>query len=84
MIMEEFLAKSIQNDLILIENNLILRELFEEATEKVRDFITEKGGLTLAEFRDLTNSSRRNALLILDELDRRNITKRIDDKRILV
>lgn len=74
----------LQNDLILIENNLISRELFEEATEKVRDFITENGGLTLAEFRDLTNSSRRNALLILDELDRRNITKRIDDKRILV
>lgn len=74
----------LQNKLILIENNLISKNLFEEATQKVKDYIEKEGSLTLAEFRDLTNSSRKNALLILDELDRRNITKRIDDKRILV
>ena len=40
--------------------------------------------ITLAEYRDLLNTSRKYAVLILEYLDQQKITKMVDDARILL
>lgn len=73
----------LDHELMLIGEALISKALFEEAKKIVREYIVMHGKITLAEFRDLTSSSRKNALIILDELDRRKWTKREGEARIL-
>jgi selenocysteine-specific elongation factor len=44
----------------------------------------QHGKITLAEYRDLLNTSRKYAVLILEYLDQQKITKMVDDARILL
>ena len=39
--------------------------------------------MTLAEFRDMTGSSRKYALPLLEYMDKQGITKRVEDYRVL-
>jgi len=55
---------------------------YEEAKAKVAGHLAAHGEITLAEFRDITGSSRKYAMLLLDDFDRRRITKRVGDKRV--
>ena len=49
----------------------------------VRAAIGERGRITLAEARDLFGSSRKIAQAFLEDLDRRQITRRVGDARVL-
>ena len=49
----------------------------------VRAAIEERGRITLAEARDLFGSSRKIAQAFLEDLDRRQITRRVGDARVL-
>ncbi|QGG47011.1 selenocysteine-specific translation elongation factor [Heliorestis convoluta] len=50
---------------------------------KVIQALQEKGEMTIAEVRDLTGSSRRYTVPLMEWLDRERITKRVGDKRVL-
>lgn len=65
------------------EDFFILKGFFKEAENKIREFIVKNGKITIGEFRELTKINRKSALLILEKLDNINITRRIDDYRIL-
>ncbi len=39
--------------------------------------------MTLGDFRDLTDSSRKSSMLILEYMDKRGITKRVENYRVL-
>ena len=39
--------------------------------------------MTLGDFRDLTNSSRKASMLILEYMDKQEITKRVENYRVL-
>lgn len=67
----------------LEENVLMHRHSLNRARELVTDFLKEKGQMSLAEARDLLNSSRRYALPIMSYLDKEKVTRRIEDKRVL-
>ncbi len=56
----------------------------DDAWRLLEDFATEHGQITLAEFRDLISASRKYALPLLEQFDRQNRTKKIDDARVLV
>lgn len=56
---------------------------YEQARQRVIDFVKANGSITVAELRDLLNTSRRYALPLLEYLDAKRITRRVGDKRIL-
>jgi selenocysteine-specific elongation factor len=51
--------------------------------EQVRAAIAERERITLAEVRDLFDSSRKIAQAFLEDLDRRQVTRRVGDNRVL-
>lgn len=52
------------------------------ARSRTRDFLREKGKLTVAEFRDLLGTSRKYALPLLDYFDTQRWTRRTGDERV--
>ena len=65
------------------EDYFILKGFFKETEKLVTEYITKNRKITISEFRELLKINRKSALLILEKLDNINITKRIDDYRIL-
>lgn len=48
------------------------------------DFINKNGEITAAQYRDLIGASRKYAVSLLEYFDNNKITKRVEDKRILL
>jgi len=59
------------------------REVFEEMLEKTRAHLQERGSITLAEARDLFDTSRKYAQAFLEHLDDLRVTRRTGDTRVL-
>jgi selenocysteine-specific elongation factor len=59
------------------------REAFDEMTRVVVASLRQKGRITMGEVRDLLGSSRRYMQPFLEELDRRHVTMRRGDERLL-
>lgn len=57
---------------------------FDEAMKRFYDHMNKQGRITLAEYRDLLNTSRKYAVLILEYLDQQRITAMADDARVLL
>ncbi|RSU14806.1 selenocysteine-specific translation elongation factor [Vagococcus acidifermentans] len=70
--------------ILLTHEYVISKEYYDKAVSLVREYIGEHQEMTLADFRDMTQSSRKTSMLILEYLDKNNVTKRIDNKRVLV
>ena len=62
---------------------VLLREVYDEMTEQVRELILEQGQATLAEVRDRAGTSRKIAQALLEDMDQRRITRRVGDHRVL-
>lgn len=62
---------------------IILKEYYDTAVQKVIHFINENGKMTLAEFRDMTGSSRKYSMIILECLDKNKITRRVENYRVV-
>ncbi|MDK8501762.1 selenocysteine-specific translation elongation factor [Aerococcus sp. UMB1112A] len=58
-------------------------EIYQQAVQKIKDHISANGSISLAECRDLFQTSRKYALKLLEHLDKEGITKRQGDVRIL-
>ncbi|WP_050606807.1 selenocysteine-specific translation elongation factor [Clostridium niameyense] len=65
------------------EECVLLTEFYNEAKERVTNFINENGSITVAQFRDMMNTSRKYSLAILEHFDGIKLTKRDGDKRTL-
>lgn len=59
------------------------RDTFEEAKRLVRKQVEAEGSITVSQFRDLTGSSRKYALPLLEYLDALRFTRRVGDARVL-
>lgn len=59
------------------------QEVIEELAELVRRTIREKGSLSVGEFRDLTGSSRKFVVPLLEYFDNIRLTRRVGDVRVL-
>jgi selenocysteine-specific elongation factor len=58
-------------------------DAFEVAKDVLLTECRAEGGITLARFRDLVGSGRRDAQLILERLDAEGVTRRAGDRRVL-
>jgi len=56
---------------------------YDEMVSRIIAYIKEHGRVTLAEVRDMFNTSRRYAQALLEYLDEKSITRRIGDERVL-
>ncbi|MEG6617593.1 selenocysteine-specific translation elongation factor [Peptococcaceae bacterium 1198_IL3148] len=58
-------------------------DVLNQAKEKIAQYIKENGKITIAETRDVLNTSRKYALPLLECFDRERFTRRIGDDRVL-
>jgi selenocysteine-specific elongation factor len=81
----EVLAFLIQQEKVIELGSGILfkKEDFEMIGKKVVDFIRKNGPSTVSQIKEQLNLSRKYAVPILEKLDQLNITKRVEDKRVL-
>ncbi|GIV15224.1 MAG: selenocysteine-specific translation elongation factor [Armatimonadota bacterium] len=74
-----------QGMLVRLEGDLFFhRETIDRLAELVKRTIREKGSLSVGEFRDLTGSSRKFAVPLLEYFDSIRLTRRVGDVRVLV
>jgi selenocysteine-specific elongation factor len=74
-----------EGSLIRISESMYLTSPFyNKMTEALKNFFSEKPEMTLAEFRDILNTTRKYALPILEYLDSKKITLRVGDIRKLL
>lgn len=67
----------------LTHEYVLLGIIFDQAVNLIREYITENNQMTLGDFRDLTKSSRKSSMLILEYMDKQEITKRVENYRVL-
>ena len=59
------------------------RSEFDGMVDAARAALTANGSLSLAEARDLWQTSRKYAQAVIEEMDNRHITRRVGDTRVL-
>ena len=60
------------------------KSVYQEIIEKVKDYLqTHPEGIGLGEYRDITNTSRKYAMMVLERLDKDGITKRLNRVHVL-
>lgn len=70
--------------LVRVEDKILLHvDYYEKALSMAKEYIAQNGQITLAEMRDLMGASRKFAVAVLEYWDRRNITKKVGDARVL-
>ena len=67
----------------LAADYVISMKYYLKSLEFIVDFLNESGKMTLADFRDHTDSSRKATMLILEYVDKQKVTKREENYRIL-
>lgn len=81
---EEVLESLIGNTVVRIEDSYLMSsKVYNDAKEKLIKYLEENKEITLGDYRDLVNSSRKNCRIILEDFDRNKITKRVENKRVL-
>ena len=58
-------------------------DAYEEMVRKVTDHLRDRGRITVADVRDLFDTSRKYALALLEHLDKGRVTRRVEDARVL-
>jgi selenocysteine-specific elongation factor len=59
------------------------REIVEKIRGDLKRYLEEKKEITMAEFRDLANTSRKFAVPLMEYFDSQKLTQRVGDKRLL-
>ncbi len=81
---EEVLESLLGNSVVRLEDNYIMSaKVYGDAKARLVKFLEENKEITLGEYRDLVNSSRKNCMIILEDFDRNKVTKRVENKRVL-
>lgn len=62
---------------------LILPKTFAQFTARLKEIVTQQGNITVAQVRDVFNTSRKYALALLEFTDSQGITRRMGDERVL-
>lgn len=80
----EILESLIDNTIVRLDADLVLHaNVLKEAIQKVGDHFSANEQMGLAEFRDMTGSSRKYSMAILEYIDKLGITRRVENYRVL-
>ena len=81
---EEVVEYMIGKDIEKLDDTYIMdKTAYEKIKEDLVKYLEKFEEITLGEYRDILNSSRKNCMIILENFDRNKITKRDDNKRTL-
>ncbi len=73
-----------EHKVIKLNDNVVYAvDVYSDMVVRVSEFIGINGQITVADVRDLFNTSRKYAIALLDHMDQRRITRRIGDARVL-
>lgn len=67
----------------LPEDVVIHKEVIDSVKDKIIEWLNKNGSITLGEAKELLGFSRKYLVAILEYLDQAEITKRLEDKRVL-
>lgn len=71
-------------ELVRISDEMvILSSVYSYSVNQLKIIIEESGEVTLSQFRDIMNTSRKYAVTLLEYFDQIKLTKRLGDKRVL-
>lgn len=74
-----------QGRLVRLEEPVVFaREVLDRARDRIVEYLEERGEFRLSDARDLLGSTRKYVLPLLEYLDREKVTRRVEDKRVLV
>lgn len=79
-VLESMIGQEVEQ---LDEKHVIDKELYEILKNNLINYLKENKEITLGEYRDLLNSSRKNCVILLENFDRNKITKRKENSRVL-
>ena len=80
----EILESLIDNTIVRLDADLVLHaNVLKEAIQKVEYHFSANEQMGLAEFRDITGSSRKYSMAILEYIDKLGITRRVENYRVL-
>ena len=80
----EILESLIDNTIVRLDADLVLHaNVLKEAIQKVENHFSANEQMGLAEFRDMTGSSRKYSMAILEYIDKLGITRRVENYRVL-
>ena len=79
-VLEALIGDTIQK---LDDTYYVDKDIYENMKNELINYLKHNNQITVAQFRDITNSNRKTSIAILEHFDRNRITKRIDDKRVL-
>ena len=65
------------------ENVIFSAEAYDEMVKRITERLRANGRITVAEVRDMFQTSRKYALSLMEHLDEMKITRRIGDERVL-
>lgn len=80
---KKVLSYLLKKDWMILDGFIIRRPFYAEIQKKLQDFLQKEETIDLAQFRDLTGMSRKMALALLEDFDRKRVTKREGDCRRL-
>ncbi len=73
-----------RENLVQVSSDVVfLPETYQNMVGRIRAWIEREGSVTLAEVRDMFNSSRKYAQALLEHLDDMGMTRRVEDRRVL-
>ena len=79
----EVLDSLLGDTVIRLNEDIVIHvRMFDEAKNKVLKHFEGNKKLLLSEFRDMTGSTRKYALPILEYMDKAGVTKRVEDYRV--
>ncbi|MCX7825441.1 MAG: SelB C-terminal domain-containing protein, partial [Verrucomicrobiae bacterium] len=64
-------------------DEVILKESYDEACRRVREFLKARGQAAMSELRELLKTNRRIVVPLLEKMDKEGITQRVGDVRKL-
>lgn len=71
-------------ELIKINEDMVIsKDSYNYAVNAIKDFLNKNGEITLAQYRDLLDTSRKYAVSLLEYFDQAKITRRKGDTRVL-
>jgi len=74
-----------EGEVLQLNDDVIIKvEVFNYGVFKVKEYLKDKGEITLGECRDILKTNRKIALAFLEELDCRKITKRVENRRVML
>ena len=82
---EEVLALLAERgDVVRVGDSVVFSaKAYQEMVDKIRERIGERGQITVADVRDMFDTSRKYALSLMEHLDQQKVTRRVGDARVL-